>query len=373
VTPIVTYILRCNTDVTSLLSGTAIKAIVAYISDYVTKPGLKTYSIFDAIGGVFDRNSEMLGGSLSRKEKARRLVTKIVNSLTAKMEIGGPMASLYLLGNPDHYTSHKFVPVYWKNYVREAMKSWRSPDDMDIDDIPEKVVLQKSKNQYVGISTVYDYIYRPKIHSDKTLYEWIQMAKRVKKPTKSQKHDDVSNGEDELDLIDSSAKQASCHLMCKASADSDNAMLDIESDADELNIRDDDSDLEESDSEYSDSVGDDTDGDTDDESLEDQPDSDQHKLFLEDHPLHDTHMIQFKPRKKHIVPNFIGGSLPRRDCGDREYYCATMLTLFKPWRNGTDLKSEHYSWDETFMDHEFTPCQQQLMDHFNIRYECNDA
>ncbi|EDQ98717.1 uncharacterized protein LACBIDRAFT_296823 [Laccaria bicolor S238N-H82] len=47
--PPVTYLLRCNSDVTSLLSGTAIKAIVAYISDYVTKPGLKTYAIFDAI------------------------------------------------------------------------------------------------------------------------------------------------------------------------------------------------------------------------------------------------------------------------------------------------------------------------------------
>jgi hypothetical protein len=108
-TPIVTYLLCCNSDVTSLLSGTSIKAVVAYVSDYVTKPGLKTYSIFDAIRGVFDRNSEMLEGSMQRKEKARRLITKIVNSLTAKVEIGGPMASLYLLKNPDHYTSHKFV------------------------------------------------------------------------------------------------------------------------------------------------------------------------------------------------------------------------------------------------------------------------
>jgi hypothetical protein len=40
-TPIVTYLLRCNSDVTSLLSGTSIKAVVAYVSDYVTKPGLK--------------------------------------------------------------------------------------------------------------------------------------------------------------------------------------------------------------------------------------------------------------------------------------------------------------------------------------------
>ncbi|KAF8575421.1 hypothetical protein K439DRAFT_1649563 [Ramaria rubella] len=36
-TPIVTYLLRCNSDVTSLLSGTAIKAVIAYVTDYVSK------------------------------------------------------------------------------------------------------------------------------------------------------------------------------------------------------------------------------------------------------------------------------------------------------------------------------------------------
>src|ERR1700674_5270660 len=106
-TVLLTYLLRSNSDVTSLLSGTAIKAIVAYIPDYVTKPGLKTYSIFDTITGVFARNSEMIGGNAARKEKAQVLITQIVNSLTAKMEIGGPMACLYLLGNPDHYTDHR--------------------------------------------------------------------------------------------------------------------------------------------------------------------------------------------------------------------------------------------------------------------------
>ncbi|KII92307.1 hypothetical protein PLICRDRAFT_73499, partial [Plicaturopsis crispa FD-325 SS-3] len=52
-TPLVTYLFRSNTDVTNLLSGTAIKAVVAYISDYITKPSLKTYSIFETIRGVF--------------------------------------------------------------------------------------------------------------------------------------------------------------------------------------------------------------------------------------------------------------------------------------------------------------------------------
>ena len=64
------YIFRCNTDVTSLSSGTAIKAVVLYVSDYITKTSLKTHTIFDAIKSVFHRNSEMIGGSLPTKEKA---------------------------------------------------------------------------------------------------------------------------------------------------------------------------------------------------------------------------------------------------------------------------------------------------------------
>ena len=96
------------------------KAVVAYVREYVTKPGLKTYSIFDTIQSVFDRNSGLIGGPPKQHEKARHLLTKIVHALTAKIEIGGLMASLYLLKNPDHYTNHTFCTFYWKSYVREV-------------------------------------------------------------------------------------------------------------------------------------------------------------------------------------------------------------------------------------------------------------
>jgi len=189
-TPLVTYLLKCNSDITSLLSGTAIKAIVAYISDYVTKPGLKIYSIFDA---------------------------------------GGSMASLYLLENPNHYTSHEFIPVYWKNYVREVLKYWRSEKNLE-EILPEK-----------------------------------------------------------------------------------------------------------------------------------------------EHLLYNTHQVQFDDRRNNIVPNFVGESLPKCDREDREYYCATILILFKPWRSGKNLKNQNYSWDKSFNLYEFNDQQKQYMKNFNIRYECNDA
>ena len=92
--PLLTFLVRCNTDTTSFLSGTAIKATVAYITDYVTKPGLNTYSMFDTICQIFERNETLLTTKENIRNSARSLVTKMVNALTAKLEIGSPMASM---------------------------------------------------------------------------------------------------------------------------------------------------------------------------------------------------------------------------------------------------------------------------------------
>ena len=55
--------IRCNSDVTSLLSGTSIKVVVAYISDYGTKPSLKIYHIFNTIWMVLERNTVNIGST----------------------------------------------------------------------------------------------------------------------------------------------------------------------------------------------------------------------------------------------------------------------------------------------------------------------
>ncbi|KAF8238257.1 hypothetical protein L208DRAFT_1070111, partial [Tricholoma matsutake] len=55
----ITYLFRCNTDVTSLCSGTAIKVVLLYISTYITKPTLKTHIIFDTVRAVFQKNAEL--------------------------------------------------------------------------------------------------------------------------------------------------------------------------------------------------------------------------------------------------------------------------------------------------------------------------
>lgn len=50
-----------------------------------------------------------------------------------------------------------------------------------------------------------------------------------------------------------------------------------------------------------------------------------HKAAFETHTVH----CNFR-KMDSIIPNFIGGAIPRADKGDREYYCMAIMTLFKP-------------------------------------------
>ena len=336
-THMVTYLLRCNTDVTSLASGTAIKGVIMYVSDYITKTALKTHVIFDSIRTVFQKNGEMIGGTLPQKEKARRFMTKVANLLSAKAEMGAPMISMYLLGNPDHYTGHKFVTFYWQSFVHEARRDFT--DDKSETAAPQKVAIFKKKGRVVGLSPVHDYIYRPHELAEVNLYDWIRCYKR-EKARKNKKE----NLDESTDLLGDE--------------------FDIENPPDDAEPELPDIDL------VSDAEGS---GEEERASTMCQGPKTRSMSFKKEHPLSDSHVIRYVKDNLQRVPNFVGANLPRCDRGDREYYCSTMLTLFKPWRRGTDLKTSEQQWDTAFQEHKFTPDQERYMRNFNVRYECLDA
>ena len=357
-TPVTTYLLRCNTDCTSLLSGTAIKAVVAYICDYISKSGLSAYTSFDTIRQVLNKNTELIGGCADCKAAARMLITKLINALTAKMEIGSPMASLYLLGNPDHYTSHKFIPFYWRNYVKEAKNAWKTEVE---EDTAAKIMLQKNRSQYIGVSKVDDYIYCPAIYNDVYLYDWIRLSEKSKRSTKQQKiFEEKLKNKYNINSTD-----------MNVDVEFRNGLFEESDSEDELN----DLSIETL------GGGLDNNSDSDADKLLINPGVPQYAYesrtevyaFMDQHPQYHTHQIHFLPNNKYIVPNFMGGILPRYDQGDHEYYCLTMLSLFKPWRSGKDLKCENQTWNEAFNIYSFTTDQKILMKNFNVRYECNDA
>ncbi|KAF8886172.1 hypothetical protein BD779DRAFT_1441926, partial [Infundibulicybe gibba] len=261
-------------------------------------------------------------------------MTKIVNTLSAKMEMGSPMVCMYLLGHPDHYKSHEFALFYWQSYVREARRFWHE-DDIHCEMMaPDKVALIKRHGRIVGLSPVYDYIYRPVELSDMCLYDWIRRCSRVKLPNKSAKPK-VAESESDMDAME-----------------------------DEQTTSDIDTNLEDDMSSCEPEVGKATAVNAEEMGL---------FVMLACHPLADTHCTRCVWEKDALVPNFAGPMLPRPDQGDREYYCSVMLSFFKPWRSGKALKSKEESWDTAFLRYRFSKRQEELMVNFNLRYECLDA
>ncbi|KAI0760867.1 hypothetical protein BC629DRAFT_1245532, partial [Irpex lacteus] len=294
--------------------------------------------IFDAVKTVFAKNMEEPVKGEERLNKGRSVITKVVNSLTAKSEIGSPMASMYLLGHSDHYTSHQFQRFYWRSYVKEGI---------------------------VGISPVLDYMYRPRKYENVSLYDWIRFSNKTKLDKKSVSHwselPRKSDGEPEV--------ESESELSTRCSDSSDDSDTDASSDSNE-------SSNSNTSSEAIDEVDTETNSQIHDDLYKQQlSESDYHRYdyFLDEHPQHNTHKVRLVPEAKGKVPDFAGGALPRHDRGNREEYCMTMLTLFHPWRRGRELKNLDQTWNQSFEAYQFTDRQKQIIKFFNLRYECNDA
>ncbi|PPQ81451.1 hypothetical protein CVT26_007746 [Gymnopilus dilepis] len=339
VAPLITYSMRSNTDCTCLLSGTAIKSVIIYVTDYVVKQTLKSHQIFSTAYAVLNRNETVPEGDESNLNSARRTLLKIVNSLSTKLEIGSPMASMYLLGNPDHYTSHSFVPFYWKSYVmwarREVNVEEQAPNDSlpDDDDLaePENVEIGQNDRRYYEKSKVHDYIFRPAGFDNICLWNWVQCYTVRKRTPK-----DIASLKYLLKYVDANSE--------------------VELGADEEAI-----------------VPDKIRSLTADQKRQKLAEF-KSKSFTSMHPLFLTHNVTFDPELMNVnIPNILGGGMPRSDTGDREFYCSSMLALFKPWRTGQDLIASASTWEEAYDQHHFTTRQRQLLSNFNLRYECLDA
>jgi len=170
----VTYLLRCNTDVTSLLSGTAIKSTIAYVTDYITKTPLKTHTMFEVVRTVFNRNSEFLSGIQADMRRQERWWFSWWTHWLCRLKLEQPNGISVFVGTWWSYTSHTFKSFFWKPYVNEARQVWGNSQDEDVEaDRLDQGHSRKVNDTLVGISPVLDYIYRPSIYKETCLYDWI--------------------------------------------------------------------------------------------------------------------------------------------------------------------------------------------------------
>ncbi len=118
---------RSNMDIKYIFSGSDAKALVYYITDYVTKSSLSFHDTFSlvlkAIQSV-EKRSLNIDATLNAEEKSRRLVLRCYNTLASQQELSSVQVASYLMGWPDHYTTHEFVNLFLigiENYLQATL------------------------------------------------------------------------------------------------------------------------------------------------------------------------------------------------------------------------------------------------------------
>jgi hypothetical protein len=93
------------------------------------------------------------------------------------------------------------------------------------------------------------------------------------------------------------------------------------------------------------------------------------------HPQYKTHLVRLQGLKSEFVPVLLGKVLPRpdRDKDERELWCRTMLILFKPWRQLSDLNPDNIVWSKAYRSCTFSPCCLRIIKNMNVENECKDS
>ncbi|CAF1311364.1 unnamed protein product [Adineta ricciae] len=365
---------RSNMDIKYIFSGSDAKALVYYITDYVTKSNLSFHDTFSLVLKAvqsFEKQKHNIDTGLSVEEKSRRLVLRCYNTLASQQELSGAQVASYLMGWPDHYTTHEFINLFLigiENYLQAALMEARSKqqrqmesklssilhtysnthdstyrrlkrsyymilfdiilfvhvtiwfcliDMMDTEteenclETEEQFLLQvdETKTKYVYVNTRVDYQYRSSSLDNICLYDYIRLYRKKLMDTRDRKQ------------------------------------LEAQSMAENNEMK----------------------------ALRRGRPVSEREAFRDGHPQASSH-INIK-RTIPVVPVLLGPPIPRRDREDtKERYCRSILTLFLPWRSVQDVCDVDQSWEQAFeiRNERITLESRRTIENIQLLQECKN-
>lgn len=99
--------MHCNMDIKFIGSGSAAKAIMYYITNYISKPELKTNVAYAALKLAIQKLGEYHPQEDELMTRAKQMLQKCCHAMISHQEMP-TQAALYLMDYGDRYTSHEF-------------------------------------------------------------------------------------------------------------------------------------------------------------------------------------------------------------------------------------------------------------------------
>jgi len=105
--------MRCNMDIKFIGSGASAKAILYYITDYITKSQLKTHVAFAALALAVDKLGEYDPDANELMTRSKCLLQKCAHAMISHQELSAQQVCSYLMDYEDHFTSHEYQNLFW--------------------------------------------------------------------------------------------------------------------------------------------------------------------------------------------------------------------------------------------------------------------
>jgi len=143
---------RSNMDIKYIFSGSDAKALVYYITDYVTKSSLSFHDTFSLVLKAvqsLEKHQIHSSHNLSAEEKSRKLILRCYNTLASQQELSGTQVASYLMGWPDHYTTHEFANIYLigiENYLQTSLIQEQSVQQCEVKSIVSLLYCENENN-----------------------------------------------------------------------------------------------------------------------------------------------------------------------------------------------------------------------------------
>ncbi|KAJ8473925.1 hypothetical protein ONZ51_g7564 [Trametes cubensis] len=138
---LVVFLMKCNMDIKFIGSGEAAKALLYYVTDYITKPSLPMHVGLSALSYAIQRTNEKFPPTSETipTNRSRGALTIAVNRMISRQEMSHQQVMSYLVGGGDVYTSHTFRILHWGKFDR-LFKQAFSDRSCEDDDVPENSV-----------------------------------------------------------------------------------------------------------------------------------------------------------------------------------------------------------------------------------------
>lgn len=347
---VIVFLVRSNMDIKHIGSGEGAKALIYYVTDYITKASLPTHLGLTALLSVLNKsvsdNTERLSTDVRCKQGSKAM-TMLVNGMISRQEISHPQVMSYLVGGGDHYTSHSYKLLNVRRFLRILHDFWPTPDAVEEVNPSTSTTIHHPSTGTANPTSV--------LNTPQAILNALSDPHAGFTCTPNTVTLNMLPG-----FITASVGQDEDYLLRPITAPFDGmALYEFVGTTEKISIKSEDQRM----------------------SRKKDPESTKGRRaqprgsFCAEHPQHLTHVLRKRMTWALPVPMIDPFPKPNDGAAGADAWARFIMCLFIPWRSPPDLKSDDETWSDAYLRRkdDITEFHHQIIRNMAVLSECKDA